>query len=214
MCRWPSCRAAAGCAPSVIATAARSAVTSPFHLTHVATGIGTLSEILRVRFRSLRHGLDHPRLSSIIHLRRKGGRFGSSMPFCPHSARKGAARDQPGSPLQGQDLSERSLDRFVEAYLGAGRGNRTPMTLRSADFESAASASSAIPALFVTSKRLYSITSNQREITSARWRSACSLAGLMILVSHSIRLSTYSQPRRLGQSHAAPRTPLESPYFA
>jgi hypothetical protein len=29
---------------------------------------------------------------------------------------------------------------------GAGRGNRTPMTLRSADFESAASASSAIPA--------------------------------------------------------------------
>ena len=29
---------------------------------------------------------------------------------------------------------------------GAGRGNRTPMTRRSADFESAASASSAIPA--------------------------------------------------------------------
>ena len=30
---------------------------------------------------------------------------------------------------------------------GAGRGGRTPTTLRSADFESAASASSAIPAL-------------------------------------------------------------------
>ena len=31
--------------------------------------------------------------------------------------------------------------------VGAGRGGRTPTTLRSADFESAASASSAIPAL-------------------------------------------------------------------
>jgi hypothetical protein len=31
--------------------------------------------------------------------------------------------------------------------LGAGRGSRTPKTRRSADFESAASASSAIPAL-------------------------------------------------------------------
>jgi hypothetical protein len=28
------------------------------------------------------------------------------------------------------------------------------------------------------------------------------------------RLPTYYQLRRLGQSHAAPRTPLESPYFA
>jgi hypothetical protein len=32
-------------------------------------------------------------------------------------------------------------------FYGAGRGGRTPTTLRSADFESAASASSAIPAL-------------------------------------------------------------------
>jgi hypothetical protein len=32
-------------------------------------------------------------------------------------------------------------------YCGAGRGSRTPKTRRSADFESAASASSAIPAL-------------------------------------------------------------------
>src|SRR5262249_29845343 len=38
----------------------------------------------------------------------------------------------------------RGLWRFV----GAGRGGRTPMTRRSADFESAASASSAIPAHF------------------------------------------------------------------
>ena len=37
---------------------------------------------------------------------------------------------------------------FIYAsYLGAGRGNRTPMELPPADFESAASASSAIPAL-------------------------------------------------------------------
>ena len=36
---------------------------------------------------------------------------------------------------------------FFEAYLGAGRGGRTPTRLPSADFESAASASSAIPAL-------------------------------------------------------------------
>ena len=37
------------------------------------------------------------------------------------------------------------LDLFVN-LIGAGRGGRTPTTLRSADFESAASASSAIPA--------------------------------------------------------------------
>jgi hypothetical protein len=36
---------------------------------------------------------------------------------------------------------------YRTSFAGAGRGNRTPMTLRSADFESAASASSAIPAL-------------------------------------------------------------------
>jgi hypothetical protein len=33
---------------------------------------------------------------------------------------------------------------------GAGRGSRTPKTRRSADFESAASASSAIPALLAS----------------------------------------------------------------
>ena len=38
------------------------------------------------------------------------------------------------------------LDLFVN-LIGAGRGGRTPTTLRSADFESAASASSAIPAM-------------------------------------------------------------------
>ena len=37
---------------------------------------------------------------------------------------------------------------------GAGRGGRTPMTLRSADFESAASASSAIPALHCNYSRI------------------------------------------------------------
>ncbi len=35
---------------------------------------------------------------------------------------------------------------FVGSWSGAGRGSRTPKTRRSADFESAASASSAIPA--------------------------------------------------------------------
>ena len=34
----------------------------------------------------------------------------------------------------------------MNKLIGAGRGGRTPMTLRSADFESAASASSTIPA--------------------------------------------------------------------
>ncbi len=38
----------------------------------------------------------------------------------------------------------------VGVLAGAGRGGRTPMTRRSADFESAASASSAIPAQLVT----------------------------------------------------------------
>ena len=36
--------------------------------------------------------------------------------------------------------------RLRRELLGAGRGSRTPKTRRSADFESAASASSAIPA--------------------------------------------------------------------
>ena len=36
------------------------------------------------------------------------------------------------------------------AKVGAGRGSRTPKTRRSADFESAASASSAIPALLAS----------------------------------------------------------------
>src|SRR5271154_7384716 len=38
---------------------------------------------------------------------------------------------------------------FRDVYLGAGRGGRTPTRLPSADFESAASASSAIPARHV-----------------------------------------------------------------
>src|SRR5580658_4817908 len=38
----------------------------------------------------------------------------------------------------------------VAICVGAGRGSRTPKTRRSADFESAASASSAIPALLVS----------------------------------------------------------------
>ena len=40
---------------------------------------------------------------------------------------------------------------FCGAFgVGAGRGSRTPKTRRSADFESAASASSAIPALLAS----------------------------------------------------------------
>jgi len=42
----------------------------------------------------------------------------------------------------------RELINGMSKVIGAGRGGRTPTTLRSADFESAASASSAIPAHF------------------------------------------------------------------
>ncbi len=39
---------------------------------------------------------------------------------------------------------------LLDFCAGAGRGSRTPKTRRSADFESAASASSAIPALLAS----------------------------------------------------------------
>ena len=45
-------------------------------------------------------------------------------------------------------ISQETLAEMIgPACAGAGRGSRTPKTRRSADFESAASASSAIPAL-------------------------------------------------------------------
>ena len=50
--------------------------------------------------------------------------------------------------------------------IGAGRGNRTPMTLRSADFESAASASSAIPALKLSWSNLPNCTAVEPSIAS------------------------------------------------
>ena len=43
----------------------------------------------------------------------------------------------------------------MSIVFGAGRGGRTPMTLRSADFESAASASSTIPAHLVNRLSTY-----------------------------------------------------------
>jgi hypothetical protein len=49
------------------------------------------------------------------------------------------------SLFRGRSRDE-SRARLLTSSSGAGRGGRTPMTLRSADFESAASASSAIPA--------------------------------------------------------------------
>ena len=60
------------------------------------------------------------------------------------------------------------LGLFVN-LIGAGRGGRTPTTLRSADFESAASASSAIPAL--------------------GWESA-------FKVSHRVWVGRYSEPTK------------------
>ena len=50
--------------------------------------------------------------------------------------------------MSGRELSQ--LVGSIEDSVGAGRGSRTPKTRRSADFESAASASSAIPALLAT----------------------------------------------------------------
>src|SRR5437867_2933979 len=80
---------------------------------------------------------------------------------------------------------------------GAGRGNRTPMELLPTDFESAASASSAIPALQINSRneRLFQTVSaafrqyrsQQRAFNSAQ------TSGLIFLpVSHSPCLSTLS----------------------
>jgi hypothetical protein len=48
---------------------------------------------------------------------------------------------------QQRDDAEAARDKKAGLDYGAGRGSRTPKTRRSADFESAASASSAIPAL-------------------------------------------------------------------
>src|SRR5580698_287065 len=53
-----------------------------------------------------------------------------------------------GRKLSGAELSQ--LLGSIQDSTGAGRGSRTPKTRRSADFESAASASSAIPALLAT----------------------------------------------------------------
>jgi hypothetical protein len=47
----------------------------------------------------------------------------------------------------GDDNSTPEQNMLRTVCVGAGRGSRTPKTRRSADFESAASASSAIPAL-------------------------------------------------------------------
>src|SRR5882724_1441975 len=77
----------------------------------------------------------------------------------------------------------------IKVINGAGRGGRTPTRLPSADFESAASASSAIPALKINSrnKRLFQTVSaafrqygsHQRAFNSAR------TSGLIVLpVSH------------------------------
>ena len=52
-------------------------------------------------------------------------------------------------------------DTWEKLLLGAGRGNRTPMTSRSRDFESRASTNSAIPAkLFALPCRRAIITEN------------------------------------------------------
>jgi hypothetical protein len=60
------------------------------------------------------------------------------------------AHKQNGHSLKSDRLSIKSFRIF-----GAGRGGRTPMTLRSADFESAASASSTIPAWVGTLLKKY-----------------------------------------------------------
>src|SRR5271168_3956953 len=65
-------------------------------------------------------------------------------------------------------------------WLGAGRGSRTPKTRRSADFESAASASSAIPAprgrdrfqsLFFVPNSFFFLTTNAKLFDKV-WRSS------------------------------------------
>ncbi len=59
-------------------------------------------------------------------------------------------RNQQPSKQPPNDFGLSAFERPIQTNLfiifGAGRGGRTPTTLRSADFESAASASSAIPA--------------------------------------------------------------------
>jgi hypothetical protein len=57
------------------------------------------------------------------------------------------------TPAQIHPVEARKSWLFSLIYFGAGRGSRTPKTRRSADFESAASASSAIPARGIHSMR-------------------------------------------------------------
>ncbi len=64
-----------------------------------------------------------------------------SPPIAPEFPNTGISGQEQKSPLWRGDFTYKSF-----RIRGAGRGGRTPMTLRSADFESAASASSAIPA--------------------------------------------------------------------
>ena len=47
----------------------------------------------------------------------------------------------------------RAIQECLEQLFGAGRGNRTPMTSQSRDFESRASTNSAIPAKFPACQR-------------------------------------------------------------
>src|SRR5450631_2197302 len=50
-------------------------------------------------------------------------------------------------PTASRAVNQRQIEIHSKGFrIGAGRGSRTPKTRRSADFESAASASSAIPA--------------------------------------------------------------------
>jgi hypothetical protein len=115
-------------------------------------------------------------------------------------------------------VNGRPFHRITNVYAGAGRGGRTPTRLPSADFESAASASSAIPALHFHSPNdrhfqpVSAVSANPvHPGESPTQPLPCDL--IFLPVSHSHYLST-PWPRRFGQSHAAPRTPLESPYFA
>ena len=80
------------------------------------------------------------------------------------------------------------LGLFFE-LVGAGRGGRTPTTLRSADFESAASASSAIPAWggYLLQKVLHSLGGCATSTSSAVSLSCCSTAtGSSCSVAHSL----------------------------
>ena len=68
-------------------------------------------------------------------------------------------------------MSSAVFPRQSDILYGAGRGGRTPMTLRSADFESAASASSAIPACMVGTyyiKRLIDLHGLRKLLTGLR----------------------------------------------